>query len=216
MDGKRVIGVDIGKRWLDVAREDAAKVERHVNEAAAIAALMGTLDPTCDIVVFERCGGYERELEAALAAANVPWAVVHSARVKAFRQVQGIKAKTDAIDARLLRAFGRDHLNGGKLRLGRSEDVVLDALMARHRQLKAALHAEHCRRETAAIAPVLLASRDHHVAAARIANACRPRGIAVSTIDVLIAALVIGHRATLLTADQDFTRLAEVCPLALA
>jgi len=154
MDGKRVIGVDIGKRWLDVAREDAAKVERHVNEAAAIAALMGTLDPTCDIVVFERCGGYERELEAALAAANVPWAVVHSARVKAFRQVQGIKAKTDAIDARLLRAFGRDHLNGGKLRLGRSEDVVLDALMARHRQLKAALHAEHCRREIAAIAPV--------------------------------------------------------------
>src|SRR5205807_5502564 len=154
MDGKRVIGVDIGKRWLDVAREDAAKVERHVNEAAAIAALMGILDPTCDIVVFERCGGYERELEAALAAANVPWAVVHSARVKAFRQVQGIKAKTDAIDARLLRAFGRDHLNGGKLRLGRSEDVVLDALMARHRQLKAALHAEHCRRETAAIASV--------------------------------------------------------------
>ena len=154
MDGKRIIGIDIGKRWLDVAREDAAEVERHANEAATIAALVGTFDPARDIVVFERCGGYERELEAALATANVPWAVVHSLRVKAFRQVQGIKAKTDTIDARLLQGFGRDRLNAGKLRLGRAEDVVLDALMARHRQLKAALHAEQCRRETAAIAPV--------------------------------------------------------------
>jgi transposase len=153
MDGKRVIGVDIGKRWLDVARETAAEVERHANQTAAIAALAESFDPARDIVVFERCGGYERELETALAGARVPWAVVHSARVQAFRQVQGIKAKTDAIDARLLQGFGRDRVNAGKLRLGRAEDVVLDALMARHRQLKAALHAEQCRRETAAIEP---------------------------------------------------------------
>jgi hypothetical protein len=32
MDGKRVIGIDIGKRWLDVAREGTAGVERHANE----------------------------------------------------------------------------------------------------------------------------------------------------------------------------------------
>jgi transposase len=154
MDGKRVIGIDIGKRWLDVAREDVAEVERHENDAASIAALVETFDAARDLVVFERCGGYERELEAALAAANVPWAVVHSASVKAFRQVEGIKAKTDAIDAQLLRAFGRNRLNAGKLRLGRVEDVVLATLMTRHRQLKAALHAERCRRETAAIGSV--------------------------------------------------------------
>lgn len=154
MDGKRVIGVDIGKRWLDVAREDAARVERHANDTTSIARLVASFDPARDIVVFERCGGYERELEAALAGANIPWSVVHSLRVKAFRQVQGVKAKTDTIDARLLREFGRDRLNAGKLRLGRVEDVALNALMARLRQLKAALHAEQCRRETAAIEPV--------------------------------------------------------------
>ena len=142
MDGKRVIGVDIGKRWLDVAREDAAEVEQHANEAATIAALVGAFDPACDIVVFERCGGYERELEAALATARAPWAVVHSISVEAFRQAQGIKAKTDPIDSRLLQAFGRDRLNAGRLRLGRVADVMLDALMARHRQLKGTLHAE--------------------------------------------------------------------------
>ena len=74
--------------------------------------------------------------------------------VKAFRQVQGIKAKTDAIDARLLQGFGRNRLNAGMLRLGRVQDMVLDALMARRRQLTAALHAEQCRRETAAVEPV--------------------------------------------------------------
>ena len=103
MESKRVIGVDIGKRWVDVAREGTARVGRHRNEAVDIAVLVATFDASRDLVVFERCGGYERHFEAALGAAGIPWAVVHSAAVKAFRQVQGIKAKTDAIDARLLR-----------------------------------------------------------------------------------------------------------------
>ena len=154
MDGKRVIGVDIGKWSLDVARESARRVEQYGNEAAAIAALVRSLDPHRDIVVFERCGGYERGLEAALAAAGVPWAIVHSLRVKAFRTAQGIKAKTDPLDAELLRTFGRDRLAAGDLRLGRTEDVTLDALMARRRQLQAVLQAERCRCDTAAVAAV--------------------------------------------------------------
>jgi transposase len=84
----------------------------------------------------------------------VAFAVAHSQRVKAFRQAQGIKAKTDRIDARLLRAFGRDRLNAEGLRLGRIEDVTLDALLTRQRQLKGALHAERCRLDTAALACV--------------------------------------------------------------
>lgn len=151
MDGKHVIGVDVGKRFLDVAREGAASVERHANEKAAIAALAESLDAARDVVVFERTGGYERMLETALAAAGVAFAVLPSQRVRAFRQAQGIKAKTDRIDARLLRAFGRDRLNAGALRLGRVEDVTLDALLMRRRQLKGALHAERCRLETAAL-----------------------------------------------------------------
>jgi transposase len=154
MNGKRLIGVDIGKSWLDVAMEGAGPVRRYSNDAAGIAALIEKLDPASDIVVFERCGGWERKLEAALADKTVPWAVVHSQRVKAFRTAQGIKAKTDRIDARLLRDFGRHRFNAGKLRLGRREDITLDALMARQRQLKAMLHAENCRLETAQLQAV--------------------------------------------------------------
>ena len=211
MDGKRVIGIDIGKWWLDVAREGAAAAERHANEASAIAALVRTFDPTRDIVVFEHSGGYERGLESALAAAGVPWAAVHSAQVKAFRQVQAIKAKTDPIDARLLQAFGRHRLDGGQLRLGRIEDVMLEALVARQRQIQAALHAEQSRCETAAIAPVrasiarLIAELERELAAItaeltaheaknpllafKEAVMCERKGVAQITARALAAAL---------------------------
>jgi transposase len=154
MNDKRVIGVDIGKSWLDVAWEQGRRVLRYSNDAAGIAALIEKLDPARDIVVFERCGGWERKLEEALAHKTICWAIVHSRRVKAFREAQGINAKTDRIDARLLRDYGRDRLNAGKLRLGRREDVTLDGLIARQRQLKAMLHAENCRVATAALQAV--------------------------------------------------------------
>jgi transposase len=163
MNGKRVIGVDIGKHWLDAAVESSERVGRYSNDAAGIAALIEKLDPAQDVVVFERCGGWERNLEAALADKGVCWAVVHPQRVNAFREAQGIKAKTDRIDARLLRDYGRDQLNDGKLRLGRREDVTLDALMARQRQLKAMLHAENCRLATAALEAVR-SSVEHMIA----------------------------------------------------
>jgi transposase len=154
MNDTRVIGVDIGKSWLDAAWEQAGRVQRYSNDAAGIAALIEKLDPARDIVVFERCGGWERNLEEALAQNTVCWAIVHPQRVKAFREVQGIKAKTDRIDARLLRDYGRDRLSAGKLRLGRREDVTLDGLIARQRQLKAMLHAENCRVATVALEAV--------------------------------------------------------------
>ena len=183
MNGKRLIGVDVGKRWLDVAREGVAAVERHANAAAAIAALVASLDAARDVVVLERTGGYERELEAALATAGVAWAVVPSQRVKAFRQVQGIKAKTDRIDARLLSAFGRDRLNAGALRLGRVADVTLNALMARRRQLQALLHAERCRLETAALA----------AAAASIERTIRHLEAEAATLEAELSAYEQGH-----------------------
>jgi hypothetical protein len=63
--------------------------------------------------------------------------------------------------------------------------------------------------------PVLLASRAHHLAASRVANACRAAGVAAGAVDALIAALTIESHARLLTADADFARVATVCPLAL-
>jgi predicted nucleic acid-binding protein len=63
--------------------------------------------------------------------------------------------------------------------------------------------------------PILVATRADHVAAARIANACRAAGIAASTVDSLIAALATRHRARLLTTDNDFERIRPYCALGL-
>lgn len=57
----------------------------------------------------------------------------------------GIKAKTDAIDCKLLRAYGRNRLDAGVLRFGRVSDVKLHSLLARKRRLTEMLHAERCR-----------------------------------------------------------------------
>ena len=63
--------------------------------------------------------------------------------------------------------------------------------------------------------PLILAAREHHVAAARIANACRQAGITASTVDCLIAAMAIETKSHLLTSDEDFERMAPHCGLQL-
>jgi predicted nucleic acid-binding protein len=63
--------------------------------------------------------------------------------------------------------------------------------------------------------PLVLATEQTHVEAARIANACRSRGVAVSTVDCLIAAMVIELNAQLFTADKDFVHMSDHCALRL-
>ena len=63
--------------------------------------------------------------------------------------------------------------------------------------------------------PVLVATKVHHVAAARIANSCRANGIAAATIDCLVASLTIAAGARLFTLDRDFAAMAPHCGLDL-
>lgn len=63
--------------------------------------------------------------------------------------------------------------------------------------------------------PVITATIADHLAAASLANSCRAKGIAASTIDCLIAAQTIGAGFSLFTLDQDFLRIATCCSLVL-
>ena len=51
--------------------------------------------------------------------------------------------------------------------------------------------------------------------AAAIFRLARSRGISLSTIDTLIAAVAVQHRATLFTADKDFARIVRLTNLQL-
>ncbi len=61
--------------------------------------------------------------------------------------------------------------------------------------------------------PMLDPSRETHEAAARLRDRCLSRGVTVSTVDALIAQVVIENRCALLTTDQDFAAIARHTPL---
>jgi predicted nucleic acid-binding protein len=57
--------------------------------------------------------------------------------------------------------------------------------------------------------PLVVPDRDDHIQAAELRNHCRRKGVQIGTIDAVLAQLCIRHDLTMLTADHDFTRVAE-------
>jgi predicted nucleic acid-binding protein len=57
--------------------------------------------------------------------------------------------------------------------------------------------------------PLIVPDRYDHIRAAELRNHCRRKGVQIGTIDALLAQLCIHHDVTMLTADEDFTRVAE-------
>ena len=86
-------------------------------------------------VVCEGTGGYERAAVRALQAADQPVSVPNAARVRAFARARGCLAKTDALDAAVLSAFGAVMQPEGDTPPSESE-ASLAALVARRDQLK--------------------------------------------------------------------------------
>ncbi len=57
-------------------------------------------------MVVEASGGYEAAVVSDLVERGVPVALVNPTRVRAFAKAEGVLAKTDQIDARLIARFG--------------------------------------------------------------------------------------------------------------
>jgi transposase len=104
MNNLSYIGVDVSKAHLDVACDLAP--HRQPNHPTAIAAWIKKLPPQAHLIV-EATGGYERPLVRACHRAGRPISVLNPARVRSFARARGTLAKTDALDAAVLREFGR-------------------------------------------------------------------------------------------------------------
>ena len=185
MTDKPIVGVDVAKDWLDLCTGEA-RIERIANREEAIAAWFDRVRPA--LVAFEPTGGYERRLVAALHQRAIVFVRVHPNRVIAFRESRGVKAKTDPIDARLIRAFTDDQLSRGALRPSLLGDERLRELAARRRQLTATLHAERCRLAVARTETVR-ASLEQVITVLRASLDAVEADIAVAVAATLIADL---------------------------
>lgn len=146
-----VIGIDIAKQTFDVAFGVAGTIESFPNDDAGHDALIAKLAGVAvDLIVMEATGGLERDLACALQAYGFAVAVINPRQARDFAKAMGYLAKTDRIDARALAELAqvlarhpqRDRFISV---LPTPEQQVLQALVARRRQLVAMHVAEHQR-----------------------------------------------------------------------
>lgn len=99
------IGIDVSKKHLDVFDADSDTITRIANDDGCVARLAESLAGRAVFVVFEATGRYDGRLRRALAAAGLDFARVNPEQARHFAKANGIRAKTDQVDARLLAAM---------------------------------------------------------------------------------------------------------------
>ena len=108
---KQAVGIDVSKAKLDVAvKMPGGKVKSKVvaNSAAGFGELrawlakQGVVNPH---VCMEATGAYWEALATDLADHGIAVSVVNPAQIKAFANSQGVRTKTDAVDARVIAEF---------------------------------------------------------------------------------------------------------------
>lgn len=153
------IGVDVSKAHLDVTDEQGQSVQRIENRDEPIARLLVSLSAETRICV-EATGGYEQRLVRLAHKLERVVCVVNPKRVRDFAKAAGTLAKTDALDARVLRAYGVA-MNPRATLVQSESDEELQALLERRRQLVDARTAEKNRRKLAS--PYVRPSIDQHI-----------------------------------------------------
>ena len=103
---KDTIGIDISKATLDAHRLIDDEARQFANSPAGLRALrrwIGTKMP--DLVIYESTGAYHAAIERSFGGV-LPLVKVNPLQARRFAQARGTRAKTDAVDARVLAAMG--------------------------------------------------------------------------------------------------------------
>jgi transposase len=128
-------GIDAGKSYLDVGIEPSRKHFRVANAAAGIEDAIARLQQAkVSKVVLEAIGPFAQVAVRRLVAAGFEVGLINPRRIKAFREAEGKRAKTDRLDARLIARFAVQMTDA--LRPVPSESQqLLKVLATRRRQL---------------------------------------------------------------------------------
>lgn len=138
-------GIDVAHAELVIAEAGSGAVDTQPNTAAGWQAVVDRFaTQSVHLIVLEATGGYERNLVAALGAAGLPVVVINPRQVRDFAKATGQLAKTDALDAQVLAAFGAQ-VQPERRPLPTTEQEALRAVLARADQVQQMLGAEKTR-----------------------------------------------------------------------
>jgi len=135
---ERHVGVDVGKSFLDIYIFELDCHWQEKNSPQGIKKLLAALNRyKLTRILVEATGGYERLFVESCAEKEMPVIIVQPIQVRQFAKAQGILAKTDKIDARLIAQFGK--VMQPDIRSIASKEVrLIRDLLARKRQLNEA------------------------------------------------------------------------------
>ena len=103
---KSTAGIDVSQDWLDVHVLPSGTVRRFANTTEGIRQLKRLLKSVdLQLVVVEATGKWHRAVRRSLFAEHFPVAEVDPYKVRNFARAQGILAKNDRLDARVLAMF---------------------------------------------------------------------------------------------------------------
>lgn len=142
MEQGTFVGVDLSRDRLDVCCLPQRENLTFVNDAKGCKALARALvERAVRLVVMEATGGLELPVLQALDAAGIGFACMNPRRIRRYAQSLGYEAKTDAMDAYVLAQYAAERRPAPQP-LPTAEQLQLEALQRRRRQLRKALVAE--------------------------------------------------------------------------
>ena len=134
------IGVDVGKKSLQVYLPCLAKSFDITNDATGFAKLVNYLTKHYEqlsnlIIVFEPTGGYEKPLREFLKSNQINFTTVHPNKVRSYAKARGWLAKTDKIDSQLLSDYATKFSLSIKQDYNTENQQKLHSLIKRREQL---------------------------------------------------------------------------------
>ena len=143
---KTYVGVDVSKKTLDIYYHPTGERLCVKNTQKSIGHFVKKLSRShVDMVIFEATGGYENVLKNILEIYNINFWQINPERVSHFRMAEGIRAKSDTSDARVLAFFGKQHQPNYEPYKYSPEEEMLRDLVIRRNDLVKMLVAEKAR-----------------------------------------------------------------------
>lgn len=158
------VGIDVSKASLEVhlrpvgeTKATAFNVPNTPRGRETLCARLNELQPK--LVVMEATGGYERACAIELGRNEIPFAVVNAKYIRKYAECDGRIHKTDPIDAAVIAEYAEKKEPRAQKPITEDE-LELDALTTRRRQLVTALVAAKNHLEQAGATTRLLVERD--------------------------------------------------------